>query len=132
VSDVISNVDPVHTLLIKPVHTFDATLNRRGGRSHDSCRRQATAKEVEAVGDATDEGLVGVLLDLQFSERLVDASHGGTQFPACRKSENWWWTITKMVGFPARLTNRKTVHSRNKSQNVWQSRLPGARAMGCG
>jgi hypothetical protein len=49
-------------LLVKPGGTFDELPKRRVGHAQ-SFRAEAVAQEVEASGDATDEGLVGVPLE---------------------------------------------------------------------
>jgi len=82
-SNVSPDVDRIHTLLIKPGHPFDAPFDRlRGYLQSRRCER--IAQKVKAPADPADEGLVGVLLDVQFRQRLVDQPDRRPEFPAGR------------------------------------------------
>ena len=55
---------------IKPGHPFDAPFHRLRGDLQPRGGEQI-AQEVKPPADPTDEGLVGVLLELQLRQRLV-------------------------------------------------------------
>jgi hypothetical protein len=71
----------IRTLLIKPVHPFDATHNRLQGNPDKTRRRETIAKKIKASAYATDEGLVGMLLHLQLCHP-TGRSHAARGKPA--------------------------------------------------
>ena len=68
----------IRTLLIKPVHPFDATPNRSHGNPDKIRCREVIAEEIETTAHETDNGLLGVLLHLQLRQSFPrhDRSHG--------------------------------------------------------
>jgi len=80
-------VDQIHTLLIKPGHPFDASFYRlRGYLQPRRCER--IAQKVKAPADPADEGLVGVLHDVQFRQRLVDQPDRRPELPPGRGKDD--------------------------------------------
>jgi len=71
------DADQVRTSLIKPGHTFNATLHRAWGDLQPRGSKQI-AQEVKPPADSTDERLVGVLLELQLRQRLVHQANRRT------------------------------------------------------
>ena len=61
--DVSPDVDHIHILLIKPGHPFDAPFHRLRGNIQPR-RGKRIAQEIKAPADPSDEGLVGVLLNV--------------------------------------------------------------------
>jgi hypothetical protein len=49
------------TILIKPVHTLDTSLDGLHGYARDARSREAISEIIEASADATDEGLIPIL-----------------------------------------------------------------------
>ena len=76
------DVDQVRTALIKPGHAFHATLHRLRGDLQPRGSKQI-AQEVKAPADPSDEGLVGVLLELEFRQGFRSPGQDrGEQRPA--------------------------------------------------
>jgi hypothetical protein len=76
---------PGRILLIKPGHPFLKSLYRRRRNSGHASLGNPISQESKSMLDAPDEGLVRVLLDAQFPERLVDQPNRPPQAPPRRE-----------------------------------------------